>query len=172
MSDQHTQAYHDALVDAQAELQEIQSHFDQLARRKTYLTQVVDAMAPLLGHVTLAPAQQQSAPAQPSQQVFTPPVPQPAPVAKQESSSLPARTAEPLIGHEPAKQDDIFANFANTQEPAPVEQPVMQSSPEQASKPGQETVLKQNETANPEQQPAPGDLDQRIKYALNFALLS
>ncbi len=171
MSDQHTQAYQDALVDAQAELREIQSHFDQLARRKTYLAQFVDAIAPLLGHAEPASlqAQQQSQFAQaqshqvPSHadQQFVP-VLQQAASTLQEPAPLPARTAEPLIGHEPEKHDDIFANFAATSEPAQAEQ---------------QAALQQNETKEPAPQPASGDpasgdIDQRIKYALNFALLS
>ncbi|HVC47254.1 MAG TPA: hypothetical protein VND90_08395 [Terracidiphilus sp.] len=159
MSDQQrTHVYQNALTDAQSELEEILGEFNELAGCKHRLEHVIDVLGPLL-HFVQADAASQAAPAE-------------------EYPQLTPRTFQPLFANETPQQVQNFTETANFQiaqtEVAHEEVPVAPAVLAETSQPEQEVVLQQNETREPVLQPvAAGDrLEQRINFALNFALLS
>ncbi|MGB6974761.1 MAG: hypothetical protein WBD67_08780 [Terracidiphilus sp.] len=153
MTEQNRESvYQGALSNAQSELQQIQDEFDQIARRKDFLSQMIDALTPLLD------------------------LAQPAPAAATELAAAPVRFFDPTSFNQLQPQMEAIATFA---QPAPevavqVEEPVMQAMVEETFEPRQEVFLQKAEEPQPEPQPVAsgGSLEQRINFALNFALLS
>ena len=174
---QRKDVYLGALSSAQDELQYIQDEFDRIARRKDYLSSVVEALSPLV-NATKAPADKITATAleaAPFEPAFTP-----ARTQSADSIFTPVRSFDPSSFQQPEPQPEVIAApaqdfFAPVQKAQPfTETPASENNFAQAAMPEQEIVLQQSNESQKTFQPASGEerIEQRINFALNFALLS
>jgi hypothetical protein len=188
MSDQRTQVYQKALADAQSELDEMLAEFNKLASRKDQLEHVMTVLRPLLdaAQSEMAPQSGMTSQAAPAQDF--------APLSMRSSELQPVRTLQPLVAPEaqpqfenqfqnsvqgqvqPQFQDFAAAKPVEAAQPEFIrhEEPVVPPAFAEVSQPEQAVVLQQQETPAPPSQSGPsGDrLEDRINFALNFALLS
>jgi hypothetical protein len=181
MSDQQrTQVYQNALAGAQSELDEMLGEFNALASRKDQLEHVMSMLTPLLDAVESQPASQAAA-------------------AQHDFAPLPARTFQPLAPHQAQPQNQVqfqervqdriqdqtqFQELApapvqNFAEATPVETSQAQVAFEEqpaafaeTSQPEPAFVLQRQETPKPQPTASNDRLEDRINFALNFALLS
>lgn len=174
---QRKDVYLGALSSAQDELQHIQDEFDRIARRKDYLATVVEALSPLVNAARasadmITATAMEAAPFEPAftaartqnpDAIFTP-------VRSFDPSSFQQPELRPAAVAAPAQ--DLFAPVQETQ--PVVQAPVVENIFAQAAMPEQEIVLNQTDEPQRTFQPASGEerLEQRINFALNFALLS
>ncbi|HEU5352043.1 MAG TPA: hypothetical protein VFU55_10640 [Terracidiphilus sp.] len=172
MSDQQrTQVYQKALTDAQSELDEMLGEFNALASRKEQLEHVMTMLRPLLDMVQSGPA----SPAAPAQQEFAPlTVRSFQPLAASQPQSQ--KPAEPQVQLQDRVQDRI-QDQSQFQELAPVESSPAQkelAAFAQVAQPGPEAILQRQEAPAPQTKIAASSdrLEDRINFALNFALLS